>query len=612
MHDRNRRVTSVIRTGHARTKVIAFWNKGHRALSRRYHKLAARMNWMAAQIQPLDVPDEVGLAPFKIRVRVKNLSRAIWNREGSQAPRFALASVLDDGGILREGQPHTVLPANVRPGDEVEVEISVAPPAAMGVYPVRFDLVQEGCYWLSDLGRKPAETAVRVAPHALVLKPNQRYFCKWPWETVVLMSDGTIVCGCADPFKKAPIGNVQSSSVSNIWNGPIFQEIRSALHSNDPHMCVHCRLMGAERSSVPLPEGVRLSYLPWRLFVEPCVACNLNCLKACCNHENGITDTRSIRLLPWELYTKVIDELGPTLHRLEFFNYGESFLHPRALDMIRYAKTRHPHIYFFGSTNGLPLNTDEKLRELVLAGMDEITFSVDGASQKVYSIYRRGGDFDKVLNIMRRLVAIRKALARERPIVNWRYLLFRWNDSDEEMNRARTLAREIGVDRLCWETTRDPEDGYSERFVPGTPAYDSIKHELWAGLGNAIEGKTLRCRFPERQPIKVAPSAVVADSVEVHNSGAVRWEHRSDTNRRQIRLGAMCHDDKGDPVQGSSTIADLERAVNPGEAVLVPFRWTAPSVPGRYRLKLDMLCECTGWFESAGNAPAIQDVVVLE
>lgn len=74
----------------------------------------------------------------------------------------------------------------------------------------------------------------------------------------------------------------------------------------------------------------------------------------------------------------------------------------------------------------------------------------------------------------------------------------------------------------------------------------------------------------------------------------------------------MCHDDKGDPVQGSSTIADLERAVNPGEAVLVPFRWTAPSVPGRYRLKLDMLCECTGWFESAGNAPAIQDVVVLE
>ena len=44
-------------------------------------------------------------------------------------------------------------------------------------------------------------------PQQIDLQPGQRFFCTWPWETVTLMSDGTIVCGCADPFKKRPAGN---------------------------------------------------------------------------------------------------------------------------------------------------------------------------------------------------------------------------------------------------------------------------------------------------------------------------------------------------------------------------------------------------------------------
>ena len=43
------------------------------------------------------------------------------------------------------------------------------------------------------------------------------------------------------------------------------------------------------------------------------------------------------------------------------------------------------------------------------------------------------------------------------PYLNWRYILFKWNDSDEEMNLARRLATEIGVDRLSWEITDHPE-----------------------------------------------------------------------------------------------------------------------------------------------------------
>ena len=61
----------------------------------------------------------------------------------------------------------------------------------------------------------------------------------------------------------------------------------------------------------------------------------------------------------------------------------------------------------------------------------------------------------------------------------WRYILFDWNDSDEEMARARELAREIGVDQFRWLLTDRPPDGLSKRFVPGSAELERIKDELF-------------------------------------------------------------------------------------------------------------------------------------
>ena len=65
------------------------------------------------------------------------------------------------------------------------------------------------------------------------------------------------------------------------------------------------------------------------------------------------------------------------------------------------------------------------------------------------------------------------------------------------MTRARQMAADIGVDRLCWELTDHPEDMFSRRFVPGTADLAAIKHEIWDdnNLGNAIPGATPRARI---------------------------------------------------------------------------------------------------------------------
>src|SRR5436190_22611010 len=98
-------------------------------------------------------------------------------------------------------------------------------------------------------------------------------------------------------------------------------------------------------------------------------------------------------MLDFDLFRKVVDETGPSLVRIDFFNYGEAFLHKRAIEMCEYIKTAFPHIYLYTSTNGLAL-TEEQARRLARSGIDEVTFSIDGATQATYATYRQRGHLD--------------------------------------------------------------------------------------------------------------------------------------------------------------------------------------------------------------------------
>jgi hypothetical protein len=42
----------------------------------------------------------------------------------------------------------------------------------------------------------------------------------------------------------------------------------------------------------------------------------------------------------------------------------------------------------------------------------------------------------------------KRRAGRDLPFLNWRYNLFTWNDGEAEMNLARSMASDIGVDRL--------------------------------------------------------------------------------------------------------------------------------------------------------------------
>jgi MoaA/NifB/PqqE/SkfB family radical SAM enzyme len=442
----------------------------------------------------------------------------------------------------------------------------------------------------------------------------ERFTCSWPWSTAILLCDGRISCGCSDPYGKRIMGDARKTSLADVWRGPIATELREDINTGGSPFCGDCPLKEPLAPSQPVPQlDVNVGPLPSRLYVECTAACNISCFQACCAPETGITRTRQAGMLDFDLFTRVIDEAGPTLVRVDFFNYGEAFLHKRAVEMCEYIKTKFPHIYLYTSTNGGALN-EEKARRLVHSGIDEVTFSIDGASQAVYEKYRRG-KFDVATANLRAMADEKAKHGRDVPQLNWRYILFKWNDSDEEMERARALAQEFGVDRLSWEITDHPEDSFSRRFAPGTPDFERIRHEVWdhSGLGNAIPGATPRAEIALRGgegPLAGRAGETITIATHVTNRSSRPFRKLASYGRRLVRLGAQLVGPDGTLINRDYARAWLPGDIPAGGSADVAIDVPLPSAPGRYALKFDLVSEGIDWFEKAGSPTTTRELVV--
>jgi hypothetical protein len=433
-----------------------------------------------------------------------------------------------------------------------------------------------------------------------------------------MLCDGRIVCGCADPYGRRVLGDAKTASIAEIWNDTTIRTLRSDLNAGGSKFCGDCPLKLPLHGAEPTVRAVETGRLPSRLYIECTAACNISCAQACCAPETGITKTRKAGMLDFDLFRNVVDEAGPGLVRIDFFNYGEAFLHKRAVEMCEYIKKRFPHIYLYTSTNGL-MFTDESARRLVHSGIDEVTFSIDGATHDSYVQYRQRGKFDVAIRNLRTMAEEKRRSRRDVPFLNWRYILFKWNDSDAEMNLARELAADIGVDRLSWEITDHPEDSFSRRFVPGTSEFESIRNEIWdmTGLGNAIPGATPKARidvkkrffFPKR-PLTARATKKLKVKTRVENVCARPFPARASYGRRLVRLGAQLCDENGALLERDYARAWLPETLAPGAAIDVPIEIVAPKKPGKYMLKFDLVSEGIDWFENNGSSTILKPFVV--
>ncbi len=299
-------------------------------------------------------------------------------------------------------------------------------------------------------------------------------YCRWLWHSVTVLCDGTVTCGLDDPFKARNYGNLNSASLRDIFASVAIATRRKSLRSGI--RCHACAMHEPAAGKDPAALVPSFPY-PKRLILEPSIKCNIRCNNETCNIANDAgMRLRRDNFMQWELFCRLIDEAGPHLEHLNFYNYGEPFLHPRALDMLAYVRRVNPRIRIATSTNGILLARDGKAERIVAEQLvDFIGFTIGGVDQQTYVRYHKAGSFEKAMLAMRQLLANKRLAGVARPIVHWRYLLFNWNDSDECIAEALRLRVDTGVDEFRFMLTASPMEGRSLRRAPGTPGFEAIR-----------------------------------------------------------------------------------------------------------------------------------------
>lgn len=183
---------------------------------------------------------------------------------------------------------------------------------------------------------------------------------------------------------------------------------------------------------------------PPTLMVEPTNICNLKC--PLCPTGAGLI-RRAKGFLPFSDFRKVIDEMSPYIYHLRLWNWGEPLLNKEIFKMIRYAKQKKIFVNLSTNSHFLDKETSAKI---IKSRLDEIIVSLDGASEETYRQYRKGGNFDEVIESIKFLVNEKKRLKFKTPYIKLQFIIMKSNE--HEISKIKFLAQKLGIDELVFKT----------------------------------------------------------------------------------------------------------------------------------------------------------------
>lgn len=269
-------------------------------------------------------------------------------------------------------------------------------------------------------------------------KDVPRLRCHLPWQEMIIQADGTVEPCCywtAHGNANPPLGNINKSSIDEIWNGEGYQRLRANMAAGDLTAagCANCFALKQgqalaleydadcekpEYQDTPYVNNIRvlkdevsrgankLAAKPTILSVTISHKCNLACLHC---YQNSSRDRHWAREKAWD----EVSELIPTMVRL-IAGGGEPLLlsHWRKF-VAEFDPARAPLLNFAMTTNATVVKSE------VLDGLRRfkslhIIVSLDGANSRVYDKIRVNGSFtavEKNIRILQDVVRARSSTA---------------------------------------------------------------------------------------------------------------------------------------------------------------------------------------------------------
>jgi len=243
---------------------------------------------------------------------------------------------------------------------------------------------------------------------------------------------------------------------------------------------------------------------PRYIRLEASTLCQLRCVSC---PRDVIEKKLGLGFLKFSDFKKIVDA-NPQICKIELSNYGEIFLNPDLLKILQLAYKKN---IILQATNGVNLNTatDEVLEGLVKYQFYCLSCSIDGASQTSYAVYRRNGNFEKVIEHIKRINYYKDKYRSSLPFLNWKFVVFEHNV--REIKVAQEMAKKLKMS-FCveppWDNSfspvRDksmlgkefsPEDVDAEAYSRKTGKIfnGEICFQLWAAPQINFDGRVLGC-----------------------------------------------------------------------------------------------------------------------
>ena len=161
-----------------------------------------------------------------------------------------------------------------------------------------------------------------------------------------------------------------------------------------------------------------------KVYIEPTVACNLDCITCFRNAWD-----QPIGRMSEETFESILTglrELDP-IPSVYFGGIGEPLFHPKTIDWIAEVKALGVKVELI--TNGTIL-TEKKSQQLIDSGLDVLWVSIDGASPETYADVRMGAELPNIIKNLKRFAKMRPANHFPKPEIGIAFVAMKRNIAD--------------------------------------------------------------------------------------------------------------------------------------------------------------------------------------
>lgn len=147
------------------------------------------------------------------------------------------------------------------------------------------------------------------------------------------------------------------------------------------------------------PRLKKLDPFPLHLLIEPTSICNLRCTM-CSQSDESFQTKEYLGMMDIDFFKRLVDQaVENDCKALTLASRGEPTLHKNFGEMLLYCNNKFLELKI--NTNAVSLD-DELSQQILEAGVDIVVFSVDSYFKEQYEEIRIGGNFETVLQNIKR------------------------------------------------------------------------------------------------------------------------------------------------------------------------------------------------------------------